>query len=87
MLEKVGRLAYKLDVLFDWRLHPIFLVAQLEPTSFPTNDPFHRSYFYILPTEFVNGDTDATTSFEIEHLLNKQMVKKGKGRTMEYLVC
>ena len=35
---------------------------------------------------FVDGDTDASKSFEVERLLNKQTVKKGKSRAIEYLV-
>ena len=27
VLEKVGQLAYKLDVSFDWRVHSVFSVA------------------------------------------------------------
>ena len=27
IVEKVGRLAYRLDVLPDWRIHPVFSVA------------------------------------------------------------
>ena len=39
------------------------------------------------PTVFVNGDTDATKSFEVDRLFNKQTVKKDRGRAVEYLVC
>ena len=39
------------------------------------------------PAVFIDGDTNASKSFEVERLLNKQTVKKGKGRAVEYLVC
>ena len=39
------------------------------------------------PAVFVDGDTDATKFFEVDRLLHKQTVKKGKGRAVEYLVC
>ena len=39
------------------------------------------------PAVFVEGDTDADKSFEVDCLLNKQTVKKGRGRAIEYLVC
>ncbi len=39
------------------------------------------------PAMFVDGDTDAAKSFEVDCLLNKWIVKKGKGRAIEYLIC
>ena len=86
IVEKVGRLAYRLDVLPDWRIHPVFSVAQLEPAPPPTEDPFGRPFPSNPPPVFVEGDTDKIKSFEIERLLNKRQVKKGKGRAVEYLV-
>lgn len=34
----------------------------------------------------MEGDTDTLKSFEVERLLNKRLVKRGKGRSVEYLV-
>src|SRR6202023_644812 len=31
VLEKVGSLAYRLDLPTEWRIHPVVSVAQLEP--------------------------------------------------------
>ncbi len=87
IMEKVGRLAYRLDVPPDWRIHPVFSVAQLEPAPPPTEDPFGRPFLSNPPPVFVEGDTDNMKSFEIERLLNKRQIKKGKGRAIEYLVC
>lgn len=87
ILEKVGWLVYKLDVSLDWRIHPVFLVAQLKLASSPTDDLFNRPRSHILPTIFVDGDINVSKSFKVECLLNKQTVKKGKGRMVEYLVC
>ena len=86
-LGKVGQLAYKLDVLLDWRMHPVFLVAQLKPAPSPTDDPFHRPRPHMPLIVFVNSDTDASKCFEVERLLNKRTVKKGKGGAVEYLIC
>lgn len=44
IIEKIGWLAYKLKVLSDWLMHSIFSVAQLEPASNPSKNPFHRSH-------------------------------------------
>ncbi len=40
MFEKVGRLAYCLDVLLNLRIHLIFSVAQLEYALSPSQDLF-----------------------------------------------
>ena len=87
VLEKVGRFAYKLDVSLDWRVYLVFSVAQLEPAPSPIDDLFYRARLHMPPGVFVDGDTDTTKSFKVERLLNKQTVKKGKGRAAEYLVC
>ena len=86
ILEKVGRLAYKLDVPLDWRVHPVFSVAQLEPAPSLTNDPFHRPHPHMPPAVFVDGDTKHNKSFEVERLLNKRIVKKGRSLATKYLV-
>lgn len=86
VLEKVGRLAYKLDVPRDWRVHPVFLVAQLELALPPADEPFHRPRPHMPPSVFVDSDTDVAKSFKIDRLLNKQTVKKCNGRAVEYLV-
>lgn len=56
--EKVERLAYRLAIPGDWRIHLVFLVAQLEPPPEPSNDPFRRPHPYHPPAVFVDGETD-----------------------------
>ncbi len=87
IVEKVGRLAYRLDVPPDWRIHPVFSVAQLEPAPPPAEDPFERLFISNPPPIFVKGNTNNMKTFEIEKLLNKRQIKKEKGRAIEYLVC
>lgn len=86
ILKKVGRLAYRLEVPRDWKIHPVFSIAQLEPAPAPAQDPFHRPRPDMPPAVFVDGETDTLKSFEIERLLNKQTVKKGRGHATEYLI-
>ena len=85
-LEKIGRLAYKLEVPNDWRIHPVFSVAQLEPAPALSEDPFHRPRPQQPPFVFVEGDTDRQKSFEVDRLLNRRTVKKSKGLAIKYLV-
>ena len=86
IVKKVGRLAYKLDVPSDWRIHPVFSVAQLEPAPDPAKDPFQRLRPQHPPSVFVEGDTDRHKSFEIDRFLNKRTIRKGRGLAVEYLV-
>lgn len=86
VLERVGRLAYKLDVPHDWRIYPVFSIAQLELAPLPAEDLFGRLRPEHPPPIFVEGDTDVVKSFEIDRLLNKQTVKKDRGHAVEYLV-
>ena len=87
IVKKVGRLAYKLDIPSDWRIHPVFSVAQLEPAPDPAKDPFQRLRPQHPPSVFVEGDTDRHKSFEIDRFLNKRTIRKGRGLAVEYLVC
>ena len=87
IIERVGRLAYKLDVPNDWKIHLVFFVTQLEPAPSLTKNPFQCPHPQHSPFIFVKGDTDYHKSFEIINILNKRAVKKHKGLVIKYLVC
>ena len=87
MMKRDGRLAYRLDILSDWRIYPIFSVAQLEPAPDLATDFFQRKYLDHLPPVFVDGDTDTMQSYKVERLLNRRIVKKRRGISVQYLVC
>lgn len=90
VLERVGRLAYRLDIPNTWNVHPVFTVAQLEPCPDPSTDPYTHTRPQPRPDEppsvFVEGDTETFKSYELERLLNKRVIKKGRGFATEYLV-
>ena len=86
IIEKIGCLAYKLEVPGDWRIYPVFSIAQLEPALAPSKNLFHRPRPQQPPFVFVEGDTDSHKSFELDRFLNKRIVKNGKGLAIEYLV-
>ena len=87
IVEKVGRLAYRLDILPDWRIHPVFSVAQLEPAPPPAKDPFGRLFLSNPFPVFVESNTNKVKSFEIEKFLNKRQIKKEQGQAIKYFVC
>lgn len=40
IIEHVDRLAYKLEIPTDWKIHLVFLIAQLELAPAPGEDSF-----------------------------------------------
>ena len=45
VLEKVGRLVYRLELPSSMNgIHPVISVAHLEPAPDPTQDPFQREF-------------------------------------------
>lgn len=83
---RIGRLAYKLDIPSSWNIHPVFTIAQLEPVPAPDQDPYLRQPYDHPPAIYVEGDTDESKSYEIDRLLNKRTIKKGRGYSTQYLV-
>lgn len=68
IVEKVGRLAYRLDMPPDWR---IISMAQLKPIPSLSKDPFARLFPSNPPPVFIEENTNNFKSFEIERLFNK----------------
>ncbi len=56
ILEKLGRLAYRLGLSTCWRIHPVLSVAQLEPAPLE-KDPFDCPRPNHPDPVFVRGDT------------------------------
>ena len=42
ILEYVEKLAYRLEILPIWKIHPVILIAHLEPAMNPADDPYQR---------------------------------------------
>ena len=81
VIERVGRLAYRLKVPEDWKVHPVFTIAQLEPAPPPSDDPYQRPR----PTHPQAVSADGQ-EYDVERLLNKRVVRKGRGLATEYLL-
>ena len=82
VLQKVGRLAYRLAIPDRWPIHPVFTIAQLEPCPPPSSDPFQRPRPDHPDSVHVDGDTDTYKSWELERLLNKRQVRVGRSATL-----
>lgn len=63
IIEKLDWLAYKLDVQLNWRIHPVFSVAQLEPPQLSVENIFTRSLPSKPPHLFVKDNNDRLKSF------------------------
>jgi hypothetical protein len=83
ILERIGRLAYKLDIPQHWRIHPVFTIAQLEPGHEGTADPYARPRPDEPGTVFVEGDDEFNKSYELEKVLDKRITPTG---LIRYLV-
>ena len=77
ILEKIGRLAYKLDIPPTWRIHPVVSITHLEPVP-PGEDPYGREAEEPGPVKTEGGD-DADV-YEVEKIIAKRRVYTGRGR-------
>ena len=79
ILEKVGSLAYRLELPPVMQIHPVISIAQLEPVPTAT-DPYSRPR-NIMPPPITEGDPE-DRPYEIEKLLDKRSTSRG----IRYLV-
>ena len=82
VLERVGRLAYRLELPAYWRVYPVFSVAMLEPVP-AEEDPWKRPRPDQPSSVYVDGDTDTNKSYELEKIVDKRVISRGLVR---YLV-
>ena len=76
VLERVGRLAYRIQLPPTLRIHPVVSVAHLEPAPAPDKDPFERNFGLVNPHERIP-----------ESILQKRILKRTHGsEEVEYLV-
>jgi len=81
VLEKVGRLAYRLQLPDHWQIHDVFTIAQLEPAPPPGSDPYNRTA-YDEPGP-VEPNTDI---YKVSRILDKRIIRKGRGFSTQYRI-
>lgn len=87
VLERVGQLAYRLELRPNMRIHPVVSIAQLEPAK--SDDPYNRSQHDDPgPVEETidtsTGPGDPTQPYEVERVLGKR--PGGKSGVPSYLI-
>lgn len=88
VLEKVGNLAYRLELPGVMRIHPVISIAQLEPSPDRSEDPYHRTSTQpVPPVEETqdNLDPDFTTQYR-PYVIERLLDRRGTGRNVKYLV-
>jgi transposase InsO family protein len=83
ILERVGRLAYRLKLPQHWTVHPVISIAHLEPFH---KDAFNRPHPDHPDTIFTDGDDDNHQSFEVDRLIDKRIVTRRGKKEVDYLV-
>lgn len=85
IIKRVGKLVYWLQILYHWKIHPVFTIAQLE--LYTIGDPFERE----LPPQPLNLRADQLplqnlSQLLAEKILRKRIIKKRKGVATKYLI-
>ena len=78
VVEKVGKLAYRLRLPDGWKIHPVISIVHLEPAK---EDPFDREVAPPPPME-VEGEEWWT----IETIIRRAMRGRGRNRRVHYLL-
>ena len=83
--EKVGTLAYRLELPPVMGIHPVISIAQLEPSPPPDSDPYHRPRPTNPPPVATEDDdpTNPARPYEVETLLDRKITPNGR---VSYLV-
>lgn len=85
VLERIGKLAYRLDLPPHWRINDVISIAHLEQAH---KDPYdRRGDWYPDAVEGIEGDTEDQKLWELSHILDKEVKPRhGKPDEVLYLV-
>jgi hypothetical protein len=77
VLEKIGAVAYRLNLPEESRVHPVFHISQLKP--------FHKDYTPVFSTLPVLTDLQASNALPAE-IQDRRLVRKGNNAIPQVLV-
>ena len=80
--ERIERLVYRLVISVNWRIHNVFIIAQLKFCSSFDDDFYRRFKSTKSNSVFVENDTEQIKSWKLNRLMNKRK----SHREVEYLV-
>lgn len=80
VIERIGRLAYRLRLPANMMIHDVISVAHLEPATDPADDPYQRR------RPAIPLIVDGQEEYEIDRLVNKRPIRRGRGWSTQYLV-
>ncbi|KAF3803874.1 Transposon Tf2-11 polyprotein [Colletotrichum gloeosporioides] len=91
VLERVGPLAYRLDLPPTMNVHPVISIAYLIPATNPQDDPFRRTPLPAIPVDVDDPRQaewrDWFAHYEIERILDKRVLRRGRGSSKtQYLI-
>ena len=81
VIEKVGRLAYQLQIPDHWKIHNVFSIAQLELALALGSDPYNRPILDE-PSPIKAG----TNTYKVERILDKRVIRRGRGSSTQYRI-
>ena len=81
VIEKISRLAYRLQIPDHWKIHDVFSIAQLKPALALGSDPYNR------PVLDEPGPIEAgTNTYEVKRILDKRVIRRGRGFSTQYRI-
>ena len=85
ILQRVERLAYKLNLSSTWRVHSVIFIAQLK-SIFVDFDSYQRLRSHHSNSVEMKRDTNEYRFYEIDKLVSKKIRKYNKTLIIQYLV-
>ena len=82
IIERIERLVYRFDISNNWRVHNVFIVAQLKFCSSFDNDSYRRSRSIESNSMSIEKDIDQIKSWKLNRLIDKRR----SAREIEYLI-
>ena len=83
IIKVVGKNAYKLKLPVNWKIWPVISVIYLDPAP-REEDPFERTA--PPPPPVVKAADDPEAEWEVEAVVKKRFLKRGRSTKVQYLV-